>query len=84
MIPCGSGSSIPPDNEKYTGFLKYFTLLGRDLIAREFGDIGVTDDAGFYIHINLDYRLTGWNEHYRCVNGAKENLMGLLLPLHSL
>ncbi|WP_336885686.1 hypothetical protein [Xenorhabdus sp. Sc-CR9] len=54
MIPCSSGSSVPTGNKKYTGFLKYFTLLGRDFKACEFGYICVTNDADFCIHIDLD------------------------------
>ncbi|WP_419836310.1 hypothetical protein [Xenorhabdus littoralis] len=70
MIPRSSGSSVPPGDKKYTGFPEYFALLGRDLIPRKFGNISVANDAGFYIHINLDYRLTVWIEHHRCINGG--------------
>ncbi|CDG21676.1 protein of unknown function [Xenorhabdus poinarii G6] len=51
MLPCGSRFPVPPGDKKYTGVFEYFALLGRDLIARQFGNISVANDAGFYTHI---------------------------------
>ncbi|WP_408673273.1 hypothetical protein [Xenorhabdus doucetiae] len=51
MLPRSAGSPVPPGDKKYTGVFQYFALLGRDLIARQFGNISVANDAGFYIHI---------------------------------